>query len=138
LSVTPISNRKRLLELTGSAFEFGDVIDYQSGAIVSQALVDDEAVTLTVFAFDEGERLSEHTAPHDAVLQVVDGLEFLVAVLRLEGGDPFKYLPARVVLVLVAPRLRGSWWASLSLFPSHGATWVSTYSMSSMSQPSAK
>lgn len=68
-----MADREKLLDLTGSAFELDDVIDYQRGAIVSQTLVDEEAVTLTVFAFDEGERLSEHTAPHDAVLQVVDG-----------------------------------------------------------------
>lgn len=68
-----MSNREKLHELAGSAFNIGDLIDYQSGAIVSQTLVNDEAVTVTVFAFDKGERLSEHTAPHDAILQVVDG-----------------------------------------------------------------
>ncbi|QCC49749.1 cupin domain-containing protein [Halapricum salinum] len=68
-----MSDRESLLELTGSAFEIRELLDYQSGAIVSQTLVDDESVTVTVFAFDEGERLSEHTAPHDAILQVVDG-----------------------------------------------------------------
>lgn len=68
-----MSDREKLHELTGSAFEIEDLLDYQSGAIVSQTLVDDDAVTVTVFAFDEDERLSEHTAPHDAILQVVDG-----------------------------------------------------------------
>ena len=68
-----MTNRAKLHELVGSAFSIADLLDYQSGAIVSQTLVDEEAVTITVFAFDEGERLSEHTAPHDAILQVVDG-----------------------------------------------------------------
>jgi quercetin dioxygenase-like cupin family protein len=68
-----MTEREKLHDLTGSAFEMSDVVDYQSGAVVSQTLVDSEAVTVTVFAFDEGERLSEHTAPHDAILQVVDG-----------------------------------------------------------------
>lgn len=68
-----MSNREKLHELVGSAFNIGDIVDYQSGAIVSQTLVDGDDVTVTVFAFDEGERLSEHTAPHDAILQVVDG-----------------------------------------------------------------
>lgn len=68
-----MSNREKLHELAGTAFEIGNLIDYQTGAIVSQTVVDDEAVTITVFAFDKGERLSEHTAPHDAILQVVDG-----------------------------------------------------------------
>jgi quercetin dioxygenase-like cupin family protein len=68
-----MSNREKLHELAGSVFEVQELLAYQPGAIVSQTLVDDEAATVTVFAFDEGERLSEHTAPHDAILQVVDG-----------------------------------------------------------------
>lgn len=68
-----MSDREKLLDLAGATVDLRELLDYQSGAIVSQTLVDEEAVTLTVFAFDEGERLSEHTAPHDALLQVVDG-----------------------------------------------------------------
>jgi quercetin dioxygenase-like cupin family protein len=68
-----MANREKLLQQTGAAFDVQDLVDYQSGAIVSQTLVDDDAVTITVFAFDDAERLSEHTAPHDALLQVVDG-----------------------------------------------------------------
>jgi len=68
-----MTDREKLLDLVGSPFAIESLLDYQSGAVVSQTLVDEEAVTLTVFAFDEGERLSEHTAPHDALLQVVDG-----------------------------------------------------------------
>ena len=78
-----MSNRESLLELTGGAFEIRDLLDYQSGAIVSRTLVEDESVTVTVFAFDEGERLSEHTAPHDAVLQVVDGS----ALITIDGEE---------------------------------------------------
>ena len=68
-----MGDRDQLHELAGEVFAFRDLLAYQSGAIVSRTLVDDEAVTVTVFAFDEAERLSEHTAPHDAILQVVDG-----------------------------------------------------------------
>lgn len=68
-----MSDREQLHELVGGAFELVDLIEYQPGAVVSRALVDDEAATVTVFAFDESERLSEHTAPHDALLQVLDG-----------------------------------------------------------------
>lgn len=50
-----------------------DLVDYQSGSIVSHALIKARAGTVTVFAFDEGEGLSEHTAPFDALLHVVDG-----------------------------------------------------------------
>jgi quercetin dioxygenase-like cupin family protein len=68
-----MSDREKLHDLAGTVFDIQELIDYQVGAIVSQTLVDDESVTITVFAFDDGERLSEHTAPHDAILQVVDG-----------------------------------------------------------------
>jgi quercetin dioxygenase-like cupin family protein len=78
-----MTNREKLHELTGATFSIADLLDYQSGAIVSQTLVDDEAVTITVFAFGEDERLSEHTAPHDAILQVVDG----TAEVTIEGEE---------------------------------------------------
>lgn len=78
-----MSDREKLHELTGAAFEIRDLLDYQSGAVVSQTLVDEEAVTITVFAFDDGERLSEHTAPHDAILQVVDG----TALITIDGEE---------------------------------------------------
>ncbi len=68
-----MSDRSTLHELAGDAFSIATLLEYQSGAIVSRTLVDEEAVTITVFAFDAGEGLSEHTAPHDAILQVVDG-----------------------------------------------------------------
>jgi len=51
-----------------------NLIDYQTGSVVSQTLVDRKAGTLTLFAFDKGQGLSEHTAPFDAVVLVVDGL----------------------------------------------------------------
>ena len=66
-------NKDQLDEITGEVFELKYLIDYQKGAVVSRTLVDKEDVTLTVFAFDEGQTLSEHTAPHDALLQVLDG-----------------------------------------------------------------
>lgn len=50
-----------------------DVVRYQGGAVVSQALVKQEGGTVTVFAFDAGEGLSEHTAPFDALLLALDG-----------------------------------------------------------------
>jgi quercetin dioxygenase-like cupin family protein len=68
-----MSSREQLKSLTGDVFEWQDLIDYQTGSVVSRTLVDEETVTVTVFAFDESQRLSEHTAPHDAILQVVDG-----------------------------------------------------------------
>ncbi len=50
-----------------------DLIDYQEGSVVSRTLVDKETGTVTLFAFDENQGLSEHTAPYDAMVQVLDG-----------------------------------------------------------------
>lgn len=50
-----------------------NLVDYQNGAVVSRALVDEEGGTLTAFAFDEGQGLSEHTAPYEAVVLAVEG-----------------------------------------------------------------
>ncbi|MBU7018382.1 MAG: cupin domain-containing protein [Theionarchaea archaeon] len=50
-----------------------ELADYQKGAIVSRTLIDKESGTVTVFAFDEGQKLSEHTAPFDALVHIIDG-----------------------------------------------------------------
>ncbi len=50
-----------------------DKISYQAGSIVSQEIVSKKAGTITLFAFDAGQGLSEHTAPFDAVVEIVDG-----------------------------------------------------------------
>jgi len=50
-----------------------DLADYQEGSIVSRTLVQRNGGTLTLFAFDVGQSLSEHTAPFDAVVQIVEG-----------------------------------------------------------------
>ena len=50
-----------------------DLIEYQKGAVVSKEILRKGTGTVTIFAFDRGEGLSEHTAPFDAVVQVIDG-----------------------------------------------------------------
>jgi len=47
--------------------------DYQEGAVVSRTLLQNDSGTLTVFSFDEGQALSEHTVPFNAFIQVLDG-----------------------------------------------------------------
>ncbi len=66
-------NRDQLDELAGGVFDVADLLSYQDGAVVSRTVVDTEAATVTVFALDEGQTISEHTAPHDAIVQVLDG-----------------------------------------------------------------
>ncbi len=53
--------------------KLAELVDYQEGAIVSRILMQAPGGSVTVFAFDRGQRLSEHTAPFDALVQVVDG-----------------------------------------------------------------
>ena len=50
-----------------------DLVSYQAGAIVSRIVLKRDAGSVTLFAFDAGQELSEHTTPYDALLQVVDG-----------------------------------------------------------------
>jgi len=54
------------------------LIDYAADSIVSKTILDKPVGTITLFAFDEGQKLSEHTAPYDAVVQVIDGRGQLV------------------------------------------------------------
>ena len=63
----------QLAEFAGDPFEVAELLGYQDGAIVSRTLVDREQATVTVFALDAGQTISEHTAPHEALLQILDG-----------------------------------------------------------------
>jgi len=50
-----------------------DLVEYQDGAVVSRALITKKEGTVTVFSFDKDQGLSEHTAPFDAMVQILDG-----------------------------------------------------------------
>ena len=60
------------------------MIAYQEGAVVSRTIIDKPVGTVALFAFDEGEGLSEHTTPYDAMVHVLDG-EVEITI----GGDPY-------------------------------------------------
>lgn len=60
-------------ELKTESVNMASLVEYQEGSIVSRTLVDKRTGTVTLFAFDEGEGLSEHTTPFDAMVQVLDG-----------------------------------------------------------------
>jgi quercetin dioxygenase-like cupin family protein len=59
--------------LVGTVAALDGLIAYQEGAVVSRTVIDKPAGTVTVFAFDKGQGLSEHTAPFDALVNVIDG-----------------------------------------------------------------
>lgn len=61
-------------QLVGKALTLNDLVGYQENAVVSKTLLDRKGVgTITLFSFAAGQGLSEHTAPFDAVVEIVDG-----------------------------------------------------------------
>jgi quercetin dioxygenase-like cupin family protein len=71
-------------------------VSYQEGAVVSRTLIEKEAGTVTLFAFDVGQGLSEHTAPYDALVYLLEGTVEVCsagAFSRLQDGDAI-LLPA--------------------------------------------
>ena len=77
-----MSNKKH--ELQAQASNLSGLIDYQEGTVVSRTLIDKKTGTVTLFAFDENQGLSEHTAPFDAMVYVLEG-EVEVTI----SGKPF-------------------------------------------------
>ncbi|GFO62790.1 cupin domain-containing protein [Geomonas paludis] len=57
----------------GEAINLLNLAGYADGAVVSRTVIDKPVGTITAFSFDAGEGLSEHTAPYDAFVQVLDG-----------------------------------------------------------------
>lgn len=77
-------------ELKARVIRIETLIDYQEGAVVSREIIRKDTGTVTIFAFDKGEGLSEHTAPFDAMIQVIDGkAEITISGNKnvLEKGD---------------------------------------------------
>ena len=60
-------------DLKGKVLKTADLIEYQDGSVVSREIIRKDTGTVTIFAFDKGEGLSEHTAPFDAMVQIIDG-----------------------------------------------------------------
>ena len=58
---------------SGVPLTMTELTAYQEGSIISRTLIDKKVGTVTVFAFDEGQGLSEHTVPYDAFVQILDG-----------------------------------------------------------------
>jgi quercetin dioxygenase-like cupin family protein len=67
-----------------------ELVNYQDGAVVSREIVKKPTGNVTIFAFDEGQGLSEHTAPFDALVQMVEGdAEIMISgqLHQLQGGE---------------------------------------------------
>ena len=82
--------------VVGKQLVVSDLLAYQEGAVVSRTLIDKLAGTVTIFAFDEEQGLSEHTAPFDAMAHILDGeVEIRIA------GEPF-HLKAGEMIIMPA------------------------------------
>ena len=71
-----------------------DLADYQTGSVVSRTIINKKTGTVTFFAFDEGQSLSEHTAPFDALVHILDG-EGEITI----SGKPFQLKAGEMIIM---------------------------------------
>ena len=71
-----------------------DLVNYQDGAVVSREIVKKPTCSVTIFAFDEGQSLSEHTTPSDALVQCLEG-EVEITI----SGQPHRLLNGEMILM---------------------------------------
>ncbi len=81
-------------KLLAAPLDLAALVDYQEGSIVSRAIVDKDVGTVTVFAFDKGQKLSTHSAPFDALVQIVEGRGLVV----IEGREFPLSAPAAIIM----------------------------------------
>jgi len=81
-------------DLHAQVVNAAELVAYQDGAVVSREIVSQKTGTVTLFAFDAGQGLSEHTAPFDALVLVLDGeAEITIA------GTPFRVQAGEMILM---------------------------------------
>jgi quercetin dioxygenase-like cupin family protein len=64
---------KKREELKGKVIRLADLVDYAEGTVASRMVINRKSGSVTIFSFDENEGLSEHTAPFDALVTILDG-----------------------------------------------------------------
>jgi len=85
-----IKKQKIIEKLEAQALRLIDLVDYQEGSVVSREIINKETGTVTLFAFDEGQGLSEHSAPFDGLVYLLDGeAEIVISGKshRLKAGE---------------------------------------------------
>jgi quercetin dioxygenase-like cupin family protein len=87
-----MSEKDQVSTRTDEVKQLVDLLQYQDGSIVSRVLLKNQGGTVTLFAFDQGEGLSEHTAPFDALVVVIDG----DADIEI-AGESFKVRPGETI-----------------------------------------
>jgi quercetin dioxygenase-like cupin family protein len=78
----------------GKGQKLTDLVEYSKDSIVSKTIIDKPVGTITLFAFDKGQKLSEHTTPYDAVVQVLDGHSLLTI-----GGEEKKVTAGEIIIM---------------------------------------
>jgi len=79
---------------TGTAFSVIDTVAYADGSVVSKTILDKGIGNITLFSFDQGQGLSEHTSPFDAVVQIVDGSARITI-----GGEPIVVSTGKMIIM---------------------------------------
>jgi quercetin dioxygenase-like cupin family protein len=80
--------------VTGEVLTMTSLVAYQDGSVVSRTMIDKQVGTITAFAFDAGQGLSEHTAPYDAFVQILDGeAEITIA------GEPQHLVAGQMIIM---------------------------------------
>lgn len=85
-----MKNSQASNELLSSVQPLKELVKYQAGSVVSRSLLKKESGNITLFAFDKGENLSEHTSPYDAVVYIFDGeaeIKISGNIYNLSEGD---------------------------------------------------
>ena len=87
--------RENLLNAcVGKTRQLASLVEYAADSIVSKTILDKSVGTITLFAFDKGQKLSEHTAPYNAVVQIIDGSARLMI-----GGGEVKAVAGEIIIM---------------------------------------
>ena len=81
-------------QVMAQVMKMADLVDYQEGSVVSRTIVNKKTGTVTLFAFAEGQGLSEHKAPFDALVHVLDG-EVEITI----SGKPFRLKTGEMIIM---------------------------------------
>lgn len=91
-------------DLTSKIIITSDMVSYQEGSVVSREVISRKSGTVTIFAFDTGQGLSEHTAPFDAMVYILDGAALVTIAgeeFNVETGEMI-IMPANIPHALIA------------------------------------
>ncbi len=87
-------NKEGMTEFIGHVKNLADLADYQKDSVVSRTIIEKKTGTVTFFAFDEGQGLSEHTTPYDAMVYLVEGEADIVI-----SGEPYHLKAGQMIIM---------------------------------------